>query len=109
MLSRKATTWSRASNDIAMYRPCAIGTRDVTSVTAAPTARLLNGPASDTQEDVARLRSAPRLIHTAPPGSGMPPSTRKNNGRMIESTGSVYFRTSSDRYPLWATLASPPR
>jgi hypothetical protein len=50
---------------------------------------LLSGPASDTHDDTERDRSAQRLIHTAPPGSGIPPIARMISGNTSDMTGSV--------------------
>ena len=48
---------------------------------AAASTRLAIGPASETALIAGRERSAPRWIHTAPPGSGIPPMTRNSSGR----------------------------
>ena len=53
-------------------------------VSKAPITRLAAGPASETRLRTARERIAPWSIHTAPPGSGMPPSRRKNTGSTRE-------------------------
>jgi hypothetical protein len=60
-----------------------------TAVRAAPSARLVSGPASDTADATALERSAARLIHTAPPGSGIPPIASSASGSSSDITGSL--------------------
>jgi hypothetical protein len=51
--------------------------------------KLAAGPASETADSAARERIAPWSIHTAPPGSGMPPISSRSIGSTKERTGSV--------------------
>ncbi len=74
----KARTWMSARNDIPA--PSSGGTSGTTSASRNARTRFVRGPAAETALAATRERSAPRRIHTAPPGSGMPPMSRNSSG-----------------------------
>ena len=89
MFSTKASTWIRARQLSPMASPIGIGSTATASVHTAPMSRLVSGPASETSVRSPRERIAPWSIHTAPPGSGMPPSSRNTTGSTNDRPRSV--------------------
>ena len=71
--SGRGTTARRRARPPSARRPTA-------STSASPRTRFTAGPANDTRLRAARDRIAPWFTSTAPPGSGIPPSSRNSTG-----------------------------
>ena len=81
MKARNASAAKKATFEY-VTQPAWPGIRNGAAASNAQNA-VPTGPANDTSESQRRLRSAAWSMYTAPPGSAIPPSSRKMTGKMM--------------------------